>query len=350
MSYAVVHHACSTLQIQSAKHNFDSQRLFVGAKQNNPGCKGLPPASWGVVLIFNSAEQCLAAQKHLEKARLELLDKRAKLVVQVIDEEGGLTAEKKPDVPSVTAAAAEAVAEARSSWTPQAHYRVLTDEQRTTQGKGYWENAPSEPDPAPEPAGSDATSSKTLNDVPTVTMAAAEAVAAAVKAHAELASNLEVAELLEGADGTDSIVWKLPGLEQTAPAALPDGACTSRTQISTLTLSWLSILHATLGRAATAFVLVGLCTFRCISAAFDQLGTQWRLCTQTDTSDGDHGSFGVFLQIVGDAISEPVAFALRVVAEDDDKVSSVREHCYCEWLRCRRCLHRALPLAGSKCT
>ena len=81
-----------------------------------------------------------------------------------------------------------------------------------------------------------------------------------------------------------------------------------------------------------------------------QLGTQWRLCTQTDTSDGDHGSFGVFLQIVGDAISEPVAFALRVVAEDDDKVSSMREHCYCKWLRCGRCLHRALPVASSKCT
>jgi hypothetical protein len=112
-------------------------------------------------------------------------------------------------------------------WTPQAHHRVSTDEQIAAQpqGKGYWENAPPEPDPEPEPAGPDA---KTWNtsDVPTVTAAAAEAVAAAVKAHAELASSLEGAELVEDADGADSIVWKLPGLEQTAPAALPTGACT----------------------------------------------------------------------------------------------------------------------------
>ena len=111
-------------------------------------------------------------------------------------------------------------------WTPQAHYQVSTDGQGTAQGKGFWENAQPEPDPEPEPAGPDAKSWKTSNDVPTVTASAAEAVAAAVKAHAELASRLEVADLLEGADGADSIVWKLPGLEQTAPAALPTGACT----------------------------------------------------------------------------------------------------------------------------
>jgi hypothetical protein len=64
--------------------------------------------------------------------------------------------------------------------------------------------------------------------------------------------------------------------------------------------------------------------FRCFSAAFDRLGTQWRLCTQTDTSDGDHGSLAVFLQRVGDATtSEPVAFALRVVADDGDQVSTI---------------------------
>lgn len=64
--------------------------------------------------------------------------------------------------------------------------------------------------------------------------------------------------------------------------------------------------------------------FRCVSAVFDQLGTQWQLCTETDTSDGDHGSMAVFLQMVGNALSEPVAFALRVVAEDGDKVSRPR--------------------------
>jgi hypothetical protein len=95
MDYAVVHHACSTLQVQSAEHNFDSQRLHIEAKPNNPGCKGLPSASWSVVLIFNSAEQCLAARKYLEKARLELLDKRAKLVAQVVVEEGGPDAEEE---------------------------------------------------------------------------------------------------------------------------------------------------------------------------------------------------------------------------------------------------------------
>ena len=59
------------------------------AKPNNPGCKGLPAASWSVVLIFNTAEQCLAARQYLEKARLELLDKRGKLVTQILAEEGG---------------------------------------------------------------------------------------------------------------------------------------------------------------------------------------------------------------------------------------------------------------------
>ena len=93
MDYAVVHHACSTLQVQSAEHNYDSQRLHIEAKANNPGCKGLPSASWAVVLIFNSAEQCLVARQYLEKARLDLLDKRAKLVAQVVNEEGGLHAE-----------------------------------------------------------------------------------------------------------------------------------------------------------------------------------------------------------------------------------------------------------------
>ena len=94
MDYAVVHHACSTLQVQSAEHNFDSQRLHIEAKANNPGCKGLPSASWSVVLIFNSAEQCLAARQYLEQARLDLLDKRAKLVAFVLGEEGGPDAEE----------------------------------------------------------------------------------------------------------------------------------------------------------------------------------------------------------------------------------------------------------------
>lgn len=97
MDYAVVHRACSTLQVQSAEHNYDSQRLHIEAKPNNPGCKGLPSASWSVVLIFNSAEQCLATRKYLEKARLELLDKRAKLVVEVIDGQGGPGAEEKSE-------------------------------------------------------------------------------------------------------------------------------------------------------------------------------------------------------------------------------------------------------------
>ncbi len=39
----------------------------------------------------------------------------------------------------------------------------------------------------------------------------------------------------------------------------------------------------------------------------------------------------VFLQIVGEAISEPVAFALRVVAEDDDTVSRMRIIAIADW-------------------
>jgi hypothetical protein len=115
------------------------------------------------------------------------------------------------------------------------------------------------------------------------------------------------------------------------PRRFPAVRALSRTQISTLTFLWLSNPHASLGRAASAFVLAGLCTFRCVSAVFDQLGTQWRLCTQTDASDGTHGSLAVFLQIVGEAISEPVAFALRVVAEDDDTVSRMRIIAIADW-------------------
>jgi hypothetical protein len=129
-------------------------------------------------------------------------------------------------------------------WTPQAHYRMSAEDPVATQRKGYWENAPPEPDPEPEPAGPDAKTWNTSSVVPTVTVAAAEAVADALKAHAELASRLEAAELLEGASGADSIVWKLPGLEQTAPAALPSGVCISRSQSSTRLC--LSMPHASL--------------------------------------------------------------------------------------------------------
>ena len=47
-----------------------------------------------MVLIFNNAEQCLVARQYLEKARLELLEKRVKLVAQVIATETGAGTEE----------------------------------------------------------------------------------------------------------------------------------------------------------------------------------------------------------------------------------------------------------------
>jgi outer membrane biosynthesis protein TonB len=111
MDYAVVHHCCSTLQLQSAAHNFDSQRLHMEAKPNNPGCKGLPSASWSVVLIFNTPEQCVAARQYLEKARLELLDKRAKLVSQILAGDSEQQKEPERQEPQVEEAQPEPEAE-----------------------------------------------------------------------------------------------------------------------------------------------------------------------------------------------------------------------------------------------
>jgi hypothetical protein len=54
------------------------------ARPNNPGCKGLPAASWSVVLIFKSAEECAAAREELEKMRLALLKARIDLVNQLL--------------------------------------------------------------------------------------------------------------------------------------------------------------------------------------------------------------------------------------------------------------------------
>ena len=57
------------------------------AKPNNPGCKGLPSASWSVVLIFNTPEQCVRARQEVDKARRELLDKRSELVRSIVQEQ-----------------------------------------------------------------------------------------------------------------------------------------------------------------------------------------------------------------------------------------------------------------------
>ena len=57
MDYAVVHYAASVLQIKSAVHNFDSCRLHMEARPQNPGCKGLPAASWNVVLVFKTPDE-----------------------------------------------------------------------------------------------------------------------------------------------------------------------------------------------------------------------------------------------------------------------------------------------------
>lgn len=108
-------------------------------------------------------------------------------------------------------------------WTPQDHYRTSADQQVQDQRKGYWENGPPEPDPEPEPAGPDAAKWKTSNV--TVAAAEAEAAAATLKVHAELSSRLEAADLLEAADGAESIVWTLPGFEQTVGAGRPAGVC-----------------------------------------------------------------------------------------------------------------------------
>jgi hypothetical protein len=101
MDYAVVHHCCSALQLQSSVHTFDSTRLHMEAKPNNPGCKGLPSASWSVVLIFNSAEQCAAARQYLDKARVDLLANRAKLVATILSDGGGSGVAEVSEAPPV---------------------------------------------------------------------------------------------------------------------------------------------------------------------------------------------------------------------------------------------------------
>ena len=94
--------------------------------------------------------------------------------------------------------------------------------------------------------------------------------------------------------------------------------------LADLNFSCPSTAHARLPRLPCAKTsTAGIYTCRFASAVFNQLGTQWRLCMQTDTSDGEHGSLAVFLQMVGEAISEPVAFTLRVVAESGDKVRAL---------------------------
>jgi len=111
-------------------------------------------------------------------------------------------------------------------WTPQAHYQVPGGKPADTR-RGYWENNP-DPEPEAEPAGPDA-ATWAATVVAAQSDAAAEAVAVVLKAHTELAERLKGPEMLEGTtEGVDTIAWKLPGLEQTAPAALKAGEHFSR--------------------------------------------------------------------------------------------------------------------------
>eukprot|EP01050_Picozoa_sp_SAG11_P004781 SAG11_NODE_315_length_10858_cov_14.578977_4_plen_808_part_00 len=100
MDYAVVHHAASVLQIKSAVHNFDNCRLHMEARPNNPGCKGLPAASWNVVLIFKSTEECAAAREELEAKRLGLLKERIDLVKVLVGFGVGVSVVASPAAPS----------------------------------------------------------------------------------------------------------------------------------------------------------------------------------------------------------------------------------------------------------
>ena len=68
-------------------HNFDACRLHIEVRPDAPGCAGLPKQAWQVVLIFNTMEQCVAARQELERARVDLLERRASRIREVVLED-----------------------------------------------------------------------------------------------------------------------------------------------------------------------------------------------------------------------------------------------------------------------
>ena len=208
-------------------------------------------------------------------------------------------------------------------WTPQAHYGIVAGNADTR--KGYWQNEP-EPDPEPEPSAREDAAKWVTSKVAAQTAEAAGAEVAALKAHAQLSASLEAVAVLEAGSVEGTVAWKLPGIEQMLGAQT--GA--SRPFITHQVVSTPEDIQPHLERKCATRVsnplsrrsrMVGVSILSCASAAFERLGAQWRLCMQTDSSDSNNGSLAVFLQRVGDAdTTEPVAFALRVVAEDGDVV------------------------------
>ena len=116
-----------------------------------------------------------------------------------------------------------------------------------------------------------------------------EAAAACAEARGALVARLAAPAALEGAaEAAEGCVWQLSGLGE-AP---------------------------TLGAQRPMF--------RLSSAAFEALGTQWRLCVETDESNR---SLAAFLQRVGDSgPPESVAFALQLQAARDGQVTLLAEH------------------------
>ena len=173
------------------------------------------------------------------------------------------------------------------AWTPQQHYRQVAAAGGEPQGRGYWENEPA-PEPEQEPAGLDAATWK-IGAAAAQTAAESEAAAACAEARGALVARLAAPAALEGAaEAAEGCVWQLSGLGE-AP---------------------------TLGAQRPMF--------RLSSAAFEALGTQWRLCVETDESNR---SLAAFLQRVGDSgPPESVAFALQLQAARDGQVTLLAEH------------------------
>lgn len=175
----------------------------------------------------------------------------------------------------------------RMAWTPQQHYRQAPAAGGEPQGRGYWENEPA-PEPEQEPAGLDAATWK-IGAAAAQTAAESEAAAACAAARGALAARLAAPAALEGAaEAAEGCVWQLSGLGEapTQGAQRP--------------------------------------VFRLSSAAFEALGTQWRLCAETDESNR---SLAAFLQRVGDSgPPESVAFALQLQAARDGQVTLLAEH------------------------
>ena len=107
------------------------------AKPNNPGCKGLPSASWSVVLIFNTPEQCVRARQEVDKARRELLDKRSELVRSIVQEQ----ASGQP--PRVASASPPAVRGGEPEPEPEAQAEAEPEPEEVGQTAAEEEAAPS---------------------------------------------------------------------------------------------------------------------------------------------------------------------------------------------------------------